>query len=202
MILGTHNSLSYAKPLKWWMKPFNFMAKCQSLTVQEQWDFGVRFFDIRTKLINTDYASHGLVDYDISVYKTINWLIDKAEETGETIYIYINCERNLKDGDIDAFEQYLEIINPYKPNVHVCGGYCKGPWRNVLHIKNPSIAELHWEFMNFNNKNYKFCTKLKKLLTNIIHFSPKYWAKKDNKSYKEQAKNSNCEVLMLDFVEL
>nr|DAH01868.1 MAG TPA: hypothetical protein [Crassvirales sp.] len=30
MKLGTHNSMSYLKPKRWWMRPFHFIAKCQS----------------------------------------------------------------------------------------------------------------------------------------------------------------------------
>ena len=48
MLLGSHNSLSYLSPMKWYMIPFHFMAKCQSVDYKTQYEkYGIRLFDIR-----------------------------------------------------------------------------------------------------------------------------------------------------------
>lgn len=203
MILGTHNSLSYAKPLKWWMKLINFTSKCQDLTIEEQWDFGVRYFDFRISVDYPELSQHGLVVYDVKIYDKLEWLNEKAKETGEKCYVALNLES--KGGT--AFSTYLfpDIVNKAKrdyKSLIICGGYCKNPWRKILSIENPKIAELHWEFMNFNQSRYTNWERFKHLIQNTMHFSPKYWAKKHNAIYKNDSINLPDDyVLMLDFVE-
>ena len=49
--LGTHNSMTYLKPtglvqiLAW------NTGKCQNLSLEEQYEFGVRFFDLRIRFV-------------------------------------------------------------------------------------------------------------------------------------------------------
>ena len=38
MILQAHNSWSYLKPKVWWLRPFAFMARCQSKDIFEQYE--------------------------------------------------------------------------------------------------------------------------------------------------------------------
>ena len=38
MIIGSHNSWSYLPPKHWWMRPFAFMARCQSCDIQAQYE--------------------------------------------------------------------------------------------------------------------------------------------------------------------
>lgn len=66
-ILGAHNANTYLKPRKWWMRLINFTSKCQKLSIDEQIEHGVRYFDFRIrwdekgkKFINC----HGLIEYD------------------------------------------------------------------------------------------------------------------------------------------
>lgn len=76
--LGTHNSLSYHLP-QWWMIPFMWMARCQRLNIEEQYVLGVRYFDIRPKLVGGRVvAGHGLATYKLDMDKvwfgTTMWL--------------------------------------------------------------------------------------------------------------------------------
>lgn len=50
--LGTHNSMTYMKPRTTQMLAMWPFAKCQSMTYTEQYDFGVRFFDLRIRFID------------------------------------------------------------------------------------------------------------------------------------------------------
>ena len=36
--IGSHNSMTYLPPKKWYMYPFKFVAKCQSSTIEEQYE--------------------------------------------------------------------------------------------------------------------------------------------------------------------
>ncbi|MGN0144129.1 MAG: hypothetical protein ACI398_04050 [Clostridium sp.] len=49
VIIGSHNSLSYLKPKHWYQWIFYPWARCQSKTLKEQYDSGVRYFDIRVR---------------------------------------------------------------------------------------------------------------------------------------------------------
>ena len=54
IVIGSHNSLSYLPLKHWWQKPLRIFARCQSMTLQEQYDEGVRLFDIRKKPKNAE----------------------------------------------------------------------------------------------------------------------------------------------------
>ena len=47
MNIGTHNSLTYLTPKKWWQKLIGFTAKCQAVNHEEQYRLGTRVFDVR-----------------------------------------------------------------------------------------------------------------------------------------------------------
>lgn len=92
--LASHDTMSYLKPKYWWMTPFSFIARCQKLTLVEQYEKGVRLFDIRIKfdLKNRcwDFA-HGAMRYKgDSVDKVLNFL----NSLGECIYIRLVLEYN------------------------------------------------------------------------------------------------------------
>ena len=42
---GSHNTMTYLKPSKWYLYPFIFVAKCQSIDYKKQFNCGVRWFD-------------------------------------------------------------------------------------------------------------------------------------------------------------
>ena len=67
MKLGSHNSLTYLKPKKWYMCFFRFVAQCQSKSYEEQFESGIRMFDVRlrpSKNINDEpIIAHGLMEY-------------------------------------------------------------------------------------------------------------------------------------------
>ena len=64
MILGSHNSWSFLPPRKWWQKALAFTARCQRLNIQQQYEAGVRCFDLRLRRINGDWhVVHNSFDY-------------------------------------------------------------------------------------------------------------------------------------------
>lgn len=203
MILGTHNSLSYAKPTKWWMKLINFTSRCQNMTIEEQFKYGVRYYDIRIRL-EKDTSAHGIIEYDVKVSRILSYLNEKVKGSNVTCYVAINLEENVDFKDehkVNLFRKTIKNIQNKYPNLIICGGYCKGPWRKILpEIYNPATLDYYWEFMNFKCKNK---ISIIQLITNILHFCPKYWAKRDNKGIKELAKTytNPSEILVLDYVQ-
>lgn len=199
MILGTHNSLTYAKPTTWLGKLLNKTAQCQELSIIEQYNYGVRYFDIRINR-NTPYNRHGLVTYDVKVEEALRILNDMSTQV-DPIYVSLNYENGLFEPK-SKYEQwfkeaYSSIVSNYR-NLVFTGGYAKHPWRRVIDVPRISILEMHWEFGNFKyGKTTK--DKIRALLQSIIHFNPRYWAEKNNSTYRKWYEDTN---LMLDFVNV
>lgn len=64
MILGSHNSISFSVP-QWYMCPFFWIAKCQSLDISRQAQCGAVIFDFRVRFDDSGvpYFCHGLMQY-------------------------------------------------------------------------------------------------------------------------------------------
>lgn len=208
MKLATHNSLSFITPNKWWQKLINFTSKCQSLDIQSQYEYGVRLFDIRLRrdwlsCTSNEYDSisaHGLIEYkDFSIGDVLDYLNCKSTKD-DPIYIQLNLENLKSDEDRDYvwFKDLFKLCIEKYPNLIFCGGYAKHPWRKIVDCKDPSITQQNWEFMNFKWQP-TIKDKIKRFFANLFHFSPRYWAKKNNKKYKSAG--TSAEFLMLDFIQ-
>ena len=199
MILGTHNSLTYAEPTTRLGRLLNTTSQCQELSIQEQYDYGVRYFDIRINRKSTN-AKHGLVAYQVSVPQVL-CLLNKLSTKEDPIYVSLSYENSLfeRKSKYEKWfkEAYSALVSSYR-NIVFTGGYAKHPWRKVIDVPAVEMNEKYWEFGNYR---WEATTKdkIKKFFINLFHFSPKYWAEKNNMTYKKEYENSN---LMLDFVNL
>lgn len=199
MILGTHNSLTYSEPTTWLGRLLNTTSKCQELDVNEQYTYGVRYFDIRINR-NTPNAKHGPVTYDVTVMQTL-YLLDSLGTEEDPIYVSLNYENGLFERkskyELWFKETFSSLVTTFR-NIIFTGGYAKHPWRKIIDVPAVEMNEKYWEFSNYR---WQPTTKdkIKKFFINLFHFSPKYWAEKDNPTYKKEYENSN---LMLDFVDL
>lgn len=126
MILGSHNSWSYLKPRKWWMKPFRFMARCQDVDIKTQYEkYGVRYFDLR---INFDddglIVVHGFMEYKMTPFQLLDslvWLDYKGD-----VYVRIVLDSRKKHLDkrtIEAIfvEMCQDFVKKY-PHIRFCCG--------------------------------------------------------------------------------
>ena len=117
-MIGTHQSLTYAKPLQWYFKPFHFIAKCQERDYKEQYKLGVRLFDIRIKPYKGTWrVAHGSMIFDIDLYEVLRYLNSKGDciiqislEYNKEVYlkgefVYFPLYFNTNSGDI--FKQYI-----------------------------------------------------------------------------------------------
>lgn len=212
MKLASHNSLSYVKPNKWWQRLINFTSQCQNYDIVTQYEYGIRLFDIRIRF-NDKYnvdgseyvatSGHGLVDYDIYIMSVLTFL-NNVSTKDDPVYVLLNLENLKKEEDVD-FLKFKNTINAYTKlytNIHFCGGFVKHPWRKLIDVGDPHdqpiIEQRNWEFLNFTY-DVPIKEKIKRFFANLFHFSPKYWAKKNNKEYKSAG--TSAEFLMLDFVQ-
>lgn len=208
MKLASHNSLSFTKPRKWWEKLINFTAKCQSHDIQTQYIDGVRLFDIRLRrdwvsCYSNDYdaiSAHGLIEYkNIVIADVLDYLNSKSTKE-DPVYVQLNLENFKYDGDRDYVwfrELFKKCAETYQ-NLIFCGGYVKHPWHKIIDCEDPTIDQKNWEFMDFTWQPTT-TEKIKRFFVNLFHFSPKYWAKKNNQEYKSTG--TSADFLMLDYIQ-
>ena len=83
MIIGSHNSWSYLRPRRWWMRLIGFTARCQRVDVYDQFDkYDVRCFDLRIRFdgLGNVLLCHGIVEYECTYYDLVGmleWLNDR-----------------------------------------------------------------------------------------------------------------------------
>ena len=144
-ILGAHNANTYLKPRKWWMRLINFTSKCQKLSINEQIEHGVRYFDFRIrydKELGLFLNCHGLVEYTDLVSQTVLLLSIFAHinET-ETIYIRFVYDDTFNNNIIDGYNLsrlFREQIYPiFKHNDNII-------WQ--------LIKKSSWEHIDSNNR--------------------------------------------------
>ena len=111
VLFGSHDTMSYLKPNfrgVWWlfwpfiMAIYYITTRCQSKNIYEQFDSGVRVFDLRIcsrrymagGLYNWIFA-HGIVKFDekIRAYDVINELYKLAKDNNTKVYVRLILEQ-------------------------------------------------------------------------------------------------------------
>lgn len=200
MYLGTHNS-GTGEALVWWQRPFgwfiNAVSKCQSRTVLEQLNDGIRLFDFQIALYQGDFVfSHGLAIYNTKLEDALTILGEYSSRTGNTLYLALSLDRNfLLDSNIPRFIELTELVKSFcnrynivliRSVIEKTGEYLYKAPENSL----PSISEKYWTILWAKN--------FRKSWLDYIPL-PKRHAKKYNKHYIDSC---SCEYLMLDFYDL
>ena len=182
MNLGTHNSMTYLNPKKWYLYPFQFIARCQSLTIKEQFEKGVRLFDIRisyTKDKELEFR-HGALAYKGDVLSILDWL--NSQNTPIKIRILLESFKE------DPITESLFVKDIYKfqtlfPNLSFFEGRRKYDWKQLIPLPTLEVAQLVSSMQG--NK--------------IDDLWPWLYAKLHNK--KNLKKQYNTDIL-IDFIEI
>lgn len=174
MKLASHNTMSYLKPKKWYMYPFRFIGKCQSKTIEEQYESGARWFDIRIAFDEKDNPEfrHGLIAYKGDFWKVFDYLNSKDD-----IIVRVLSEKEHK-----YFPTMCEYLERTYKNIKFCGGRSRSDWRAIYVFKNIPIYTLeeNYSSMPSNPKWYGIW--------------PWLYAKLHKKKYTDK------DYLMLDFI--
>lgn len=206
MILGSHNTMTYLTPKKWWMKLGKFIAKCQNKTIEEQYEAGARWFDLRIAIPKeTDdnclpFFSHGLVDYKgRSVESVMEFLNGKNDA-----YCRIVLEKGGAD-DETLFKFWVkQWMNTY-PNVQITQITKKGYWLNIIepNAKNPFDLKDQYASVNGYYPQYQNWPGILESKTWSGYILDDLWpwiyAKFHNKKNIEKHKDQDV-VLLIDFV--
>lgn len=195
MKLASHNSWSYLPVRKWWMRPLNFIAKCQNKNIPKQYDMGVRMFDLRLrwdKDCEEFVTAHGIVTYSSFYWVDLDGLNITAEIEKQPIYVRVLLEDSGKeDVTIDGCFALLcrDLQREFKNLTFIGGWPARKRWRQKLFdfgTEEPSIDEQH---VSVSGKWWQFI--------------PERWAKKNNKRViiiKEEVETIKSDFLMLDFI--
>lgn len=186
--LGTHNSLSYHKPMQWWLRPFAWMARCQDLSIREQWKAGVRYFDIRVKYDSNGVpkSGHGLMTYDVlpwDILGLIEYYASRDNEIAIVRLFHENDKRNPNKHRAEFYEFCQDAMAQFSKHIIFVEGGCRYDYKRVISdtvFERVCYAEYYKQ---------RFCIPW-----------PKRWAKKNNHRL-HRGDNVN-EYSIYDFVEL
>lgn len=181
MVLGSHNSMSYLPLRNWWLYPFRFMARCQSVDYRQQYDrYGVRLFDLRIGFFGEDYPMfcHGLANFKGDVNEVMRWLNEKGDVTIRII---------LEKGNEEVFKRWVAHWKSTYRSINWCCGVKKQGWKPLCGLKDIEAHIKHFYSSMQGNK--------------IDDLYPKLWAKKHNSKYRGIIDETDACYVMLDFIE-
>lgn len=194
MKLGTHNSMSYLPPKKWYMYPFRFIAKCQSKDIKDQYKLGARMFDIRVSFNNDDepILKHGIIEFKTKGYTIYNILgyLNMISTNKDRIYVRTILEdtKEVKRNE-ELFKEFCHGIEEVYTNLIFFDGNRKFDWKTIHKFthKSPMIKQA--------------ISSMDDIKINDIW--PWLYAKLHNKESLKKCKESSYKGwLLLDFIEI
>lgn len=188
MIIGSHNSWTYLKPKRWWMKLISFTARCQDFNIINQYyNLGVKCFDLRVRFKNNNLiVAHGIIEYNISkeeLLSNLEWM-----NKFDNIYVRIIHEaRNKKQYTEESVKEFIkfcsELETKFKNIKFWCGKNLYNWTNDYTFNYNPSCEE----------KYASVCSP--KI---IDDWYPRWFAKKNNKKIIKEG--TDKDILLIDFV--
>lgn len=174
--LGTHNSLSYL-PCQWWLRLFSWIGRCQSLNIEEQYDRGVRWFDIRIKYKEDRIVSgHGLLTYNADIDAVFTFLNSKKDCI---VRLFLENSKKNPEKHFDRFEKDIESWKEQYPDIRFVEGGCRYQYRQFIADKEKT-RDCYWE------KDFGLSL-------------PCWWAKRHN--YQLHHGDNETEYSVYDFIE-
>ena len=184
-MIGSHNSMSYLPPKNLWGKITRPWNKCQDKNIREQYEAGVRYFDIRINLYDGRWHFvHNKVDFG-HTYKFIWEFIAKHKIPIRLIY-----DQRSKPKDVNykiaRFKTYINILTE-KYGVDIDSAITYWDWKEYS-IADIDIKEYH---ASVKAEWYQYILGCKWFAK---HYNS--YAKKRHYGYSED----NERVLLLDYV--
>lgn len=144
MNLATHNSMSYLEPLRWWMRLLLPLARCQTKNLRQQWEEGVRLFDLRVRWNESrcrwDFA-HGPVTFEgMDIYGACTRLCIWSEDAGEKAHVRLILEYNRKPSESYIPSLFADLafhLSELYPELHFFEFRQKWNWHQVVLDKEP-----------------------------------------------------------------
>lgn len=134
--LGTHNSMSYLKPLKWWYKPFHFMSKCQEVCFREQYEkHNARYFDLRIRQDKDGqwYFAHGQSLFKGETIDSVLYYLNGKQDVA--VRIVLEMTKRDHNKEVDFVELCERVVKDY-PNIFYFHFYTKADWSILMKSPN------------------------------------------------------------------
>ena len=193
MVIGSHNSWSYLRPRRWWMRLIAFAARCQRVDIREQYlKYGVRCFDLRVRLdeFGRLVVAHGPVIYTLTIYKVcldLDWLNGKGD-----CYVRVLHEARTKsqytEKSINWFGYFCHAIEESYPGIKFWCGLNLYDWKVDYQFKgdDPTCEETYGSVVPGKKWLYGWW--------------PWLYAVTHNKAIK--AKGTDKDILLIDYVDV
>lgn len=141
-ILGSHNSWSYLKPRKWWMRLIAFTARCQSATIIEQYTLhDVRCFDLRLRWDKKGnmILAHGIVEYKYTEEMLMNDLtfLNARGDCCVRVLHEVRNEKQRTGISFLSFRKFCRLIIQEFPNIHFWCGRNLWNWSYDYYFDSP-----------------------------------------------------------------
>lgn len=172
MVVGSHNSWSYSRARRWWLRPFQFVARCQRVDVRRQYvDHGVRCFDLRIRFGEDGdmEVAHGWMVYDVGgadVERDLEWF----NQTGDCfvrVVHEVRTDRQHTQQSVKLFQRWCREAVERWPGIEFWCGRNLATWEKDYEFGNaPTCWEMYssvckpkwiddwwpWLFARLNNK--------------------------------------------------
>lgn len=119
-MIGSHNTMSYLPAVHWWQRWMKRWYCCQSKTLQEQYESGARYFDIRLKLINDEWHFvHNHIDFGIEDNKVYQWMDSLDDQAIVRFMLDVRKKPKNEKEYIDKFLTHIKVLTDIHHNILV-----------------------------------------------------------------------------------
>ena len=200
-MIASHDSFTYLKPKNPLFNLISIFWKCQKLDITEQYNLGVRIFDVRVYRYKNQWGvAHGMVHFDF-YFKSLLTLCEYFIKNYPDSYIRIYLEDNVNNKNENIKEIFLKeteyVKSIFKDIIWEIGTHF--PW--ITYYRNDklpcdNIKEYYCHLFNWNtDKGFWY---------NIKHFDWSSWclplfAKKHNPQLTTKMKYSTT-MHILDYI--
>lgn len=178
-----HNTMSFLPVRQWWLRPFAWIARCQTAfhLDADGYDLRVRFRE------GMPVFAHGLIEYEGDVEEWLAYISRYAHGRSVRLLLEVSPLMNRWHRAMQAvhFLRFCEEAQGLFSDLTFYGGWARDEWREKIydfHTQEPRVTEMHGS-VSGNKLN---CLWLKA------------WARRHNREIVEGAQT---EWVMLDFVE-
>lgn len=189
MILGSHNSWSFLPPKKWWQRLIAFTARCQRLTIREQYDFGVRCFDLRIRFIDgMAHIVHNDFDYGLfSGYRhDLKFLHDCGDVSVRVVHD-VRTKKRYTQEDVKAFKGFCDALERTYPRIKFWFGRNLYDWN----------VDYEFEYMPYCTEKYSSVCSPRL----IDDWWPWLYAQRHNARIRQGTYRKD-EILLIDYVDI
>ena len=193
--IGAHNCLSYVRP-KWYWLPFNWMVRCQQLSIPEQIKLGVVYFDFRIRFKKGKVISgHGFIDFDVDVLRELEWLNSHSiEENPFYIRLMYESKPFHKNPPVEEIKAFWEKVKIDYPRLIFTQFHIKEPYTYIGSTLDLPIHDCYQHYRDYGARSLWAKLKGYKLPY------PKHYAKRNNKNCRSQTDENT--ICIYDFVEI